>query len=112
MPEFRPIGRLTVFQFRYYVRSKERSLALRLEEIHDELSVLDALGSADPALIQKTITRLIRHPGQLDTGPVLVRMSRLLADPSQDPANPRVLVSSFLKHSVGEEDEDLRQKVR
>ena len=132
VPEFRPSGRLTVFQFRYFVRSKERSFATRLEEIRDELTALDALESKDPSLIQKTMTRISRHPDQHNVEAILVKvsysvksflwrwiiggpfqqMSHLLDDPGEEKDVLRSLVTRFLQDKTAKEaNPDWRRKL-
>ena len=101
-------SRLTVFQFRYYVRSKERSFQARAEEISSEIETVEALDSGKHFVIQKTITRLSLM-GLLPASSVLLRMSHFLLDLSDDRENPRVLVSSYLRNTA--KDNDLRQKV-
>lgn len=106
---YRPANPLTVFQFRYFVRSKERSLITRLEEIRDELDVGDALTSHQPQQLQRTVTRLALM-GPLPAVGVLLKTSRLLLDPSDHPNNPRILAASYLKNSAA--DQQIKQRVR
>ena len=108
MAKFDADSRLTVFQFRYYVRSKERSFQARAEEISSEIETVEALDSGKHFVIQKTITRLSLM-GLLPASSVLLRMSHFLLDLSDDRENPRVLVSSYLRNTA--KDNDLRQKV-
>lgn len=108
VPSFEPQSHLTVFQFRYFVRSKERSFQARADEISSEMDTTDALDSGKHFVIQKTMTRL-SLVGLLPGGKVLLRMSHFLLDLSDDRENARVLVASYLRNTA--KDADLRQKV-
>jgi len=106
--EYNPQLQLTVFQFRYFVRSKECSFQTRLDEINDELQIISALQSQNPQYIQKTMARLSLM-GPIPSVNILLKMSHLVLDPSDHSNNPRVLVTSFLKNSV--KDVDLKHKL-
>lgn len=108
LPSYDAESYLTVFQFRYFVRSKERSFQARVEEINSEIETIEALDSGQHFVIQKTITRLSLM-GLLPSASVLLRMSHFLLDLSEDRENPRVLVASYLRNTA--KDNDLRQKV-
>ena len=108
LSEFDTSWSVTVFQFRYFVRSKERSFLMRLEEIKDELELTSALTSHNPQMLQKTITRMSLL-GPLPSVNVMLTMSHLLLDPSNHTNNPRIMVASYLKNSAKEDD--LKHKV-
>lgn len=106
--EYNPALHLTVFQFRYFVRSKECSFQTRLEEINDEVQMIESLLSQNLQQIKKAITRLSLM-GVLPNINILLKMSHLVVDPSEHPSNPRLLVTSFLRNSS--KDLNLRLKV-
>ncbi|XP_065557729.1 rho family-interacting cell polarization regulator 2-like isoform X2 [Artemia franciscana] len=56
---FSPESLVTVYQFRQYIRSKERSFVTRLEELSDEIFILDSLSNAESTIqLQKLLNRL------------------------------------------------------
>ena len=99
---------LTVFQFRYFVRSKERSFQSRLEEIRDELELTDSIFSGNLQVLERTVRRLSLF-GPLPGTAILIKMSRLLIDLCDRADNPRILIASYFRNTS--QEQDLRQKV-
>lgn len=99
--DYNPQLNLTVFQFRYFVRSKECSFQARLDEINDEMQIISALQSTNTQYIDKTMARL-RLMGQVLPGQkILMEMSHLLLP---GPFDGRQSVVDFLTNYVNDVD--------
>ena len=105
--DYNPQLDLTVFQFRYFVRSKELSFQTRLDEINDELQIISALQSENAQYIEKTMARLQLMGHAIPGQKILMQMSHLLLPGSFDAHH---LVVDFLTGYVN--DVDLKHQVR
>ena len=89
--QFNSQTHVTVFQFRYFVRSKERSFHMRFEEIKEELETIDALFSQNCCNEISRISRTFTIPCKN----VLLKMSQLLLNQNSDPTSPCMAITSY-----------------